>query len=296
MRDRRGVAVRWATVHTGLVLGGGGASGWLFHTGVVDTLTRAGYHPSGVLVVGTSAGAAVGAAWKVGSDSVAIRALIDREPTDEEREAMRESRGDDERTARFRPLEPGLAVRAWRAGGGIGSAVAGLLPAGRFPTTAFGRISYDEGVWPEGLWITATAVDRGGAVVFGRDVVDVALGDAVEASVAMPGVLRPKEIGGRRYLDGGAVSPTHADLLVDSGVDLAIVSSPMSGRATALGRFARRRLTSELTELDRAGIPYLLVQPPETLREEFAAYPRRDRRVGDVLVAAGREGMATALA
>lgn len=284
-------------VRVGLVLGGGGASGWLFHTGVIETLTREGYDPEELLVVGTSAGAAVGAAWKVGSDPTTIRALIDREPTDEERAAMQERRGADDSTARFRPLEPGLAVRAWRTGGGIGSAVAGLLPAGRYPTTPFGRIDYDEdGPWPDGLWITAMAVDHGGAVIFGRDVLDVPLGHAVEASVAMPGVLRPKEIHGRRYVDGGTVSPTHAHVLVGSGVELAIISSPMSSRSTTLGRFARRRLAAELETLDAAEIPYLLVQPPETLRDAFSSYPRRDRGVADVLVGAGREGMAAALA
>lgn len=282
---------------TGLVLGGGGASGWLFHVGVVETLIEAGHEPSSLLVVGTSAGAAVGAAWKSGARPTDIRAMIDREPTEEERKAMRaemEER-DDEWQTRFRPLEPGLAVRAWRTGG-IGPAVAGLLPAGRFPTRPFGEIGEGDGSWPSDLWITATAVDDGSAVVFGRDHTDVPLGDAVEASVAMPGILQPKEIAGRRYIDGGAVSPTHADQVLWADVESAIVSSPMSVRTTALGRFARRRLTTELEALDDARVPYLLVQPSQHLRSVFSAYPRKDRSVGEVLVEEGRAAMAAALA
>jgi NTE family protein len=37
------------------------------------------------------------------------------------------------------------------------------------------------------------------------------VGDAVEASCAIPGVFRPVEIGGREYVDGGAWSPTNMD-------------------------------------------------------------------------------------
>ena len=266
--------------------------------GVLTTLVEAGHGVGDTLAVGTSAGAAVGAAWKTGSSPESIRSLIDRDPTPDEVAAIREIQRRTGRAERLRPLEPGLAVRAWRTGGGIGTALAGLLPAGRYPTAPFGAIGPigEAPAWPDGLWITATAVEDGSAVYFGRDIHDVPLGEAVEASVAMPGILRPKEIAGRRYIDGGAVSPTHADALVGADVSLAVVSSPMSARSSTLGRFARRRLAAELAALDRADVPYLLVQPSETAREAFAAYGRLDRTSGDAIVAEGSEAMATALA
>ena len=37
-------------------------------------------------------------------------------------------------------------------------------------------------------------------------------------------------IGGRDYVDGGVHSPTNADLLAGLGLDLVVVSSPMSVR------------------------------------------------------------------
>jgi NTE family protein len=59
--------------------------------------------------------------------------------------------------------------------------------------------------------------------VFSRDS-GVALVDAVAASCAVPGIWPPVTINGRRYIDGGVGSATHADLA--AGYDRILVIVP----------------------------------------------------------------------
>jgi NTE family protein len=84
--------------------------------------------------------------------------------------------------------------------------------------------------WPErDLWLCAVDVETGRRVVFGSDGGPRATpGEAVAASCAIPGVFAPVSIGRRLYLDGGAWSPTNADVLAGRRLDLVIVVSPMS--------------------------------------------------------------------
>ena len=62
--------------------------------------------------------------------------------------------------------------------------------------------------------LRVAAVDRasGRRVVFGApDAPPAPVADAVVASCAIPGVMRPARIGGREYVDGGVWSPTNLD-------------------------------------------------------------------------------------
>jgi NTE family protein len=125
--------------------------------------------------------------------------------------------------------------------------------------------------WPtRTLWITAVRTSDARRVVFGRDDIHVGLGRAIAASCAIPAVFRPVAIGRHRYIDGGAHSPTNADLLIDSGVDTAVIVSPMSGQAGAirhhrpdhlLRALFSRRLRSECAQLERAGIKVHVFEP-----------------------------------
>ena len=56
------------------------------------------------------------------------------------------------------------------------------------------------------------------------------VGEAVEASCAIPGYFSPVTIDGARYVDGGVHSTTNADLVADCDPppDLVIVAAPMS--------------------------------------------------------------------
>jgi NTE family protein len=152
---------------------------------------------------------------------------------------------------------------------------AAMLPAGRRPTAVISsgiRALHGPG-WPEeALWICAVRLDDGRRVVFGRDRDDsppADVGDAVAASCAIPGYFEPVTIDGVRYVDGGAHSPTNADLLAGLDLDAVIVSSPMSvARRHIRASFdigARlvfhRYLAAELTRVRRKGTRVLTFEP-----------------------------------
>jgi NTE family protein len=120
----------------------------------------------------------------------------------------------------------------------------------------------------EPLWITAVRTSDGRRVVFGKDAT-APVGAAVAASCAIPGLFEPVRIGAEMYIDGGTHSPTNADLLAGTEVDLAIVVSPMSGQSGALTRRPdhlirsrySRRLRRECRRLEEAGIPVHVFEP-----------------------------------
>jgi NTE family protein len=84
--------------------------------------------------------------------------------------------------------------------------------------------------WPDrALWINAVELQTSRRVTFGRDpspATDVP--SAVAASCAIPSFFAPVIIDGDRYVDGGVHSPTNADLVAGLGLDLVVISSPMS--------------------------------------------------------------------
>jgi len=156
--------------------------------------------------------------------------------------------------------------------------LAGALPAGAVPTelvaAAFRPLFGAE--WPDrDLWLTAVRLRDGQRVVFGRDGAPRAhVADAVAASCAIPSFFAPVEIGGITYVDGGAHSPTNADLLADwstdgGHLDLVVVSSPMSVAGNRLRpsldlparRLCQFYLGQEAARIRRRGVPVLTFQP-----------------------------------
>ncbi|MDJ0663980.1 MAG: patatin-like phospholipase family protein [Acidimicrobiia bacterium] len=271
----------------GLVLGAGGATAWVFHTGVIQTLHQeAGLDPNTAeLIVGTSAGAAVGATMRAGLDVAEVFQAATRPPTQEQRSAMLEELKSSKKT--LRPLSPGLARHALPGGRGLTLALSGMIPPGWFPTdwlASFPGMSLLTS-WPDGLWVPATRAADGEVVVFGRDQRNVSVADAVAASSAVPGMFRPKVIDSVSYVDGGVTSPTHADLLVGSGVDLAIVSAPMAKPSRRLfARQARKRLEAEVAALERAGIKAVVVEPSAAAMEAARGFPRRRPEAAGAIV------------
>jgi NTE family protein len=283
-----------------LVLGAGGAAAWVFHTGVIRTLQQdAGFDPtSAELIIGTSAGAAVAATLRAGRDVAEVFEAATRPPSPEQRSAMLAQLRAAPKT--LRPLSPGLARHALPGGRGITLALAGLIPPGWFPTdwlASFPGMNLLAG-WPDGLWIPATRAADGDVVVFGRDRRDVSVQDAVEASSAVPGMFRPKVIEGVSFVDGGVTSSTHAELLIGSGVNLAIVSAPMAKPSRRVfARQARRRLKAEVASLERAGIATVVVEPSAAAMEDARGFPRRRPEaaaaIADHAVAATRLALAS---
>jgi NTE family protein len=279
----------------GLVLGAGGVAGGAYHAGALAALAEVtGWDPRRAdLVVGTSAGAGTAAGLRAGLSAADLHARATGRPLTADGETLVGEDAGPRRHAELgnadapegsaRPVWAYLPEAPWLLGPAFlragptrwGVALAGLVPEGRAPTTPIGdRVRAEHpATWPEApTWVVAYRTRDARRVVFGRDDVDVAdLGLAVEASSAVPGRFQPVRMPSGRYLDGAVHSPTNADLVAGLGFDVAIVSSPMSGQAAALGdrpspaewsrTFFGRLLGREVDAVRRRGTPVLVVEP-----------------------------------
>jgi len=267
----------------GVVLGAGGLTGDAFHRGVLRALRERGYDArSADLIVGTSAGSMVGAFLRK-PDAVTPARLRTNTAT---------VHGD--RIGWAPELSPFLAAlrRPWKARMSI--LASSLLPTGRHSTEfiAAGARLHHGKEWPkEALWIVAVRRRDGKRVVFGREGsphTDVA--HAVAASCAIPGFFHPVEIDGEAYVDGGAHSPTNADLLRGQDFDVVIVSSPMSvdprrGRPTLdlpLRLFWHRALRREARALRRRSAHVLTFDSGGELLQVMGINPLHGGRVDEV--------------
>lgn len=265
------------TERIAVVLGAGGAYGWVFHAGVLHGIERALNTSANdaALIIGTSAGSAIGAAVRAGIAPQALPDVVARPPSDDDRKRMRSEL----RTARktLMPFAPHLVQHALDADRTGMLGVAGLLPPGIFPTTWLARFPgmEDHTSWPDGLWIPAVSAATGDVVVFGRDRLDIDVHRAAQASSAVPGMFQPHVIEGTAYIDGGVASPTHADLAAEIDPDLVIVSSPMTrpGRRITSGH-ARRRLAAEIASLERANTLVIAVEPDAETGRLADGFPR----------------------
>ncbi|HTD51086.1 MAG TPA: patatin-like phospholipase family protein, partial [Acidimicrobiia bacterium] len=272
----------------GLVLGAGGAVGHAFHAGVLAALVDVtGWDARDAdVVVGTSAGSLVGAFVRAGLSgpdlaarstdapmSDAGRRLVERAVTATQHAAPIPSRPPRRRGVPAMSA-PGAVVRAalWPWNVRPGAFAAAALPAGRVSTDVIAsglRPLFDR--WPvRPLWINALELQTGRRVTFGRgDAPAADVADAVAASCAIPGFFAPVSIDGVRYVDGGAHSPTNADLVAGLGFDLVVISSPMSVARRAVRfapdqparRLARLALAREAARVRHHGSAVLTFQP-----------------------------------
>jgi NTE family protein len=257
----------------GLVLGAGGVTGEAFHRGVLAALADAtGFDArTAEVVVGTSAGSLVGASLRCAGSAAAVAGAGAPPDALLAAGAAFAGRGPD-----LRPLLA-AARRPWAVRAGVLATV--LVPAGTRPTETFVEPLRRRcgSSWPaRDLLVCAVRRRDGRRVVFGAPgapAVDVAT--AVAASCAIPGYFRPVTIGGEVYVDGGVHSPTNADVLAGRGLDLVVVSSPMSVERHALRAkldltarlLWHRYLVGERRALERGGTLVLAVEPGgETLR------------------------------
>ena len=251
----------------GLVLGAGGALGAAWTVGALKVLADLeGYDPSAVdVVVGTSAGSVTAALLGCGVtvDELADRLDVNELPSVAGTGPVNPFDVHGALAAIPRPaLLPGnlrLAARTVTRARHhtMMTIAAGLAPRGRGTLAPLADMIADaqgEADWPAkpATWIVAMDYDSGRRVVFGRDGAPVAtLPEAVVASSAAPGFFPPTAIGGRRYVDGGAVSVTNADVLIGQGLDEVFVLAPMAtythSRHGSVSVRADRRLRDAFT-------------------------------------------------
>lgn len=270
---------------TALVLSGGGIVGGAWMVGALHAIaTETGWDPgSADHVIGTSAGAMVGAMLVTAMPAWLLRAYGAGEPVGAPGEDAAHPLGANFRIHWTFPrpvlASPELALRSIREPWKYGPAgILAWLPQGVISTAplraAIARF-VPTGWAPHGnLWITAIDYDSGVRVVFGQDGAPKAgLADAVAASCAIPGFYHPVKIGSRRYIDGGMYSPANLDLAGDTGADLVVCINPLStrergGLLSAAGPLAalvrgdnRRMIDREAQVLRRAGKQVVLLEP-----------------------------------
>ncbi|MCU1589788.1 MAG: putative esterase of the alpha-beta hydrolase superfamily [Frankiales bacterium] len=272
---------------TALVLGAGGLTGQAFHLGVLTALCDAsGFDGRAAdVVVGTSAGSLVAAALTAGFTAEDQAAMLHGEaPSAQARDRLKALQAQSSSlpqleqeagAVRRGSLAPGVLLAAARRPWAVrpGAVVSGLIPAGRNTTHGISRgISHLHGQdWPgTRLRVCAVRARDARRVVFGTpSAPKVDVGTAVAASCAIPGYFSPVFIEGQPYVDGGAHSPTNADVVRRDEPSLVVISSPMSfgpGGGTrspdALIRLAvRRYLAREVRLLRRQGATVVVFQP-----------------------------------
>jgi NTE family protein len=237
-----------------LVLGGGGVTGVAWEIGLLAGLAEGGLELADAdLVVGTSAGAVVGAQVTSG---LPLPELYARQLAGYGGElAARLSR----RTvatmgwAAVRSREP----RTARARIGRLALSTPTVPEAQRRAVIESRLPVHE--WPSArLRVTAVDAESGAFAVFDRDA-GVPLVDAVAASCAVPGVWPPVTIDGRRWIDGGMRSSANADLA--EGYQRVVVLAPVSG---GFGPIAR--LGDQVSALRDGGAQVTVVTPDRDSR------------------------------
>ena len=123
--------------------------------------------------------------------------------------------------------------------------------------------------WPEGLVVVALGVETGRPAYFtARSGVDLAR--AVAASCAVPGVFPPVAIAGRHYFDGGLRSPANIDAAL--GADVVVALAPL----TTAVRAHRRPEHQAGAMRDNARV--LLITPDAASLRAFGLDPLDSRR------------------
>ena len=269
----------------GLVLGAGGIVGQAYHAGVLAAIELdLGWDPrTADVIVGSSAGSVTGTALRLGVPARDLAALSVESPISPEGAPVLDAIAAEPLS--FPPFDPSRMLRGWRLPSPAllaravrrpwafrpSVAAATLMPTG-FVDIAEHASVLDDVVgeeWPESLWLCTVRRHDGKRVAFGRPGTPKAtLAQAVAASCAIPGYFKPVRIGRYTYIDGGAHSPTNADVLRREELDLVIVSSPMSaahGRAATpdapLRWRAHNQLQREVQRLQQAGIEVVRFEP-----------------------------------
>src|SRR4051812_28797025 len=296
-RGRAGRAVSFRDPDV-LVLGAGGVLGEAWMNAVLAGIEQVsgfdarrcdGY-------VGTSAGSIVAAALAGGLSPEHRLGELPEQPAEDEEPA-----GNGSVAARTLPAGvataaapvAALALPTMAPGGAFVRRLAlGRAPRGTQSLRGLGsRIDSMGSRWDGRLAVAAVELESGRRVMFGRDdAPEASVGQAVEASCAIPTYFRPVEIDGRDYVDGGAWSPTNMDAArVSRGTQVLCLNPTASIPAFGLGSRSVARV--EALVLERRGARVEIVSPDEGSVDAIGPNlmdPRRRREVIAAGVAQGR--------
>jgi NTE family protein len=203
-----------------LVLGVGGILGEAWMAGF---LAGSG-HATGVdyrdadTFLGTSAGSIVAAQLAAGAELQRPRSWADGPGEGAPADRPGGLRAATERAGRLylsaiSPLAAPALSAATPAGALARAALLASMPRGTIPVDDLhARMTALGSRFDGRLRVAAVERATGRRVIFGAPgAPPAAVADAVVASCAIPGVLRPARIGGREYVDGGVWSPTNLD-------------------------------------------------------------------------------------
>lgn len=274
-----------------VVLGGGGVVGIAWETGVLKGLRDGGIHPAAAdLVIGTSAGATVGAQLAAGRS---LSELFAAQLT-----------ADDGGTARLvAEADPAVLAAVFAmitARANLSASVraeVGAMALAARTTSELRRLEFVVarlGVadWPETrLIITAVDAHNGAMTTFDRSS-GASLAEAVAASGAVAGLWPPVTIAGRRYIDGGFRSATWADLA--EGCAEVLIVAPIGEAAEGPLALMYRELLSEVDGLRDAGTAVYVIEPDAAALAAFGPNLMDPTRRAAGAQAGLRQGLAIA--
>ncbi len=256
------------------MLSAGGTMGAYWMSGALQALDEAGLDPRGAdVIVGTSAGAAVGAILACGHQPW-LPTQSTQIPLSEIGPAAQTPAG------RWWDVRPQLGLL--RSGllppydVTIPAVFGGLMPTGRFLTDHIERLVWSHvesagGELHRGLKVVAVDRTSGRRTVFGPRPAE-RLPYAVAASCAIPGFFAPVQIGSHSYIDGGVHNVFNLDLALDGKPAPVLVLSALTGPIPlnfGPSWFAMRvfrgtigvQLGRAVSAARRAGFPVTVLEP-----------------------------------
>lgn len=242
-------------------VGTGGAARGIAHLGVIKACEELGIVPE--IFVGASAGAIVAATYGQG---IPLDVLIDgyRLPWKRRHAGLRLHMNTFFGAPRLKDLlDPGYLTSGIFSIDKLERYLRERLPVNDF--RKIGRR----------LLVTAVDVDRAERVLFGKGYdADTAISEAVAASCCVPGLFRPYRVNGRYHLDGEVARTLSADVAVEAGADIVIISNiyrpariPNEARSLARRgplKVLNQTLNIMLTEKERRGVDLYGHQFPRT--------------------------------
>lgn len=264
----------------GLVLGGGGITGAAYQLAALMAIELAtGWDANdAAVIVGTSAGATVAATVRSGRldlDALVKNGESRTEVADRIQQAIFRRGGSRNLTGWLRH---GVARSIVNPGLTFALGTPAPYDAGAIGDWIREQIGTAADGWPdEPTAIVAYDIAARSRTVFGTmGAPQTCLADAVSASSAIPLVFNPHVIDGRRYVDGGVVSGTHADLVLgtDPPLDFILIIPPMAEAERRPGaklyegvfdRVGMRALGDEIHRIRAAwpDVEILILRPPK---------------------------------